>query len=394
MSVSQYEYYQKLNFHPDSMADHHGEEFSNYLRIRKHLYQDLLNIPLGLLAEKKVLDIGCGAGESSLFLAMHGAQLSLVDADESTNAPLEALFRSFNLTDSITKKSFVPMEIYEDDLRYAFITAEGFLFTLTNRDELLRKICTLLQPGGIACISFPERIGSFLEFLKKAILWRAYQLAGVDDLTSPEAEKIAWRLFEPAYRRLNNPRPFTIWWKDCLISPFLTWQHCWDYQTILSVIEQEGCAFYSSIPRIYEPDHLSWYKRLDSDETTQEARLAGLARRRLDFLYGEPIDVDTTISRIETINQGLETVLHHLSRYFRSLQEDVPTIAFKPIAEMIKEAGVNSDLTDEMVSFFDALKYNNLDQLMDHYRACKELNTRWGCSLHHICFTKETSVIS
>ena len=76
--MEQYEYYQQQQLHPDqgNLASQESTQFRDYLRIRHNLYQRLLHLPLSLLSDKRVLEVGCGAGESSLVLALHGEHIN------------------------------------------------------------------------------------------------------------------------------------------------------------------------------------------------------------------------------------------------------------------------------------------------------------------------------
>ena len=58
--IEQYEYYQQQQLHPDqgNLASQESAQFRDYLRIRHNLYQWLLHLPLSLLSDKQVLEVG------------------------------------------------------------------------------------------------------------------------------------------------------------------------------------------------------------------------------------------------------------------------------------------------------------------------------------------------
>ena len=253
MSITQFEYYQRQSLHPSSFGIEDPSVFKRYFAVRKNLYENLLHLPLTLLDDRHVLEAGCGTGESSLVFALHNARMTMVDADPTVAPRQKELFETFGIADRIRRQAICTIDEYEDKPIFSLVTAEGFLFTVPNRNEMLKKLCRLMQPGGFCTISFPDRFGSFFEFLKKAVMWRAYQLEDIKDIHSQAALEIARRLFEKGYMQLPHARDFAVWWEDCLVSPFLTWDDCWAYDDILELVRTEGCSYYSSTPRVYEP---------------------------------------------------------------------------------------------------------------------------------------------
>ena len=191
--LSQSAYYQSLGLHPDAVAVEDPAVFARHARLRQHLYQNLLHIPFGLLAGAEILDVGCGMGENALVLARQGARLTLVDQDPTIATRLHVLFRDFGVAGNLRELIIGDIQSLSFDRRFALATAEGFVATLPDRDAVIERICAVLVPGGIAVTSYPDRFGSFFEFVKKAVMWRAYQLAGITDLLDDRAEALAAR---------------------------------------------------------------------------------------------------------------------------------------------------------------------------------------------------------
>lgn len=391
--MKQFKYYQKQQLQPSQSSIEDESALKRHHDIRKNLYQHLLFLPLNLLKGKDILEVGCGTGESALILALYGARLTLVDANPDVDHRLNDLFKRYGVASTIRRKTFCNFDEYEDDQIFTLVTAEGFLSTLTNRDAMLRKLCSLIKPGGFCTISFPERFGSFLEFVKKSIMWRAFQLDGIKDVYSQSALNIARQLFEKSYEKLPNSRKFDVWWKDCMVSPFLTHQDCWSYDEILELLYEEKCSFYSSSPRIYEPPFLRWYKNIQSSDERKAAVLRSYAVRKYDFIFGETVNVSPNAPSLNELAIAINRVLVMLSDYFQTLNESVPVINFRAIAMLFKEIGVEHDSIRELVDLFNLLSQTqSIKELVEGYAFLRCINSSWGNSYHYLCFNKDSAL--
>jgi len=389
MTLSQTAYYQSRGLHPDFLADRDADSFHRFFAIRENLYRNLLHIPPGLLDGCEALEVGCGTGESALYLALNGAKVTLMDPDPSAAKRVEETFARFDLGKYLQEHHVAGIEDFQTDRHFHFVTAEGFLFTLANRDAMLKKLCSLIRPGGIGTVSFPDRFGSFFEFLKKAALWRAYQLAGIEDVFGDDALSLAERLLGPAYGALPNARPFNVWWEDCMISPFLTWDYCWDYQEILSLIDGQACAFYSSAPRIYEPDARAWYKQSEPRDELRERILASYRSRRFDLLFGCDAGIQDGTEDAAVLAAAFEEILKAWSQWFGDLNRPMPEIDFTPAAKRLAGGTVPPEKVDELSRFFELLGSASLQGLIDGYAGLDSVSGHWGHSLQFLCFAKQ-----
>ena len=77
--MSLLEYYRKNVFNPVPISVEDHKIWNAHVAKRRNLYERHLGIPLPLLRDRSVIEFGCNSGENSLVLAMHGANLTLVE---------------------------------------------------------------------------------------------------------------------------------------------------------------------------------------------------------------------------------------------------------------------------------------------------------------------------
>jgi len=127
---------------------------------------DVIELAAGLSPGTKVLDLGCGEGRNSLYLAGKGCQVTAVDLSESALKKL----------DYLAQKAGVDIKTIVADIRefkinepYDLIMAHGVIDYL-ERDEwkkLLNQIKQMTAPGGYnayTCMMFNEQYPTPQEF--------------------------------------------------------------------------------------------------------------------------------------------------------------------------------------------------------------------------------------
>lgn len=194
------------------------------------------------------------------------------------------------------------------------------MVTLCNRALAIRKLCGSVKNGGFLIVSYPERFGSFREYIRKAALWRAYQLAGIDGIHSDRGLEIARVLLGPGYISLPSPRPFEVWWKDCMVSPFLRWQDTWTCSEILSEVSQCRMSFYSSSPRNFELPHLAWCKGLPHKEEEEAQIREGYKKRIYDMLIGGSAEIELSNEEMKQLDNAITDILKDFLYLFSVLR--------------------------------------------------------------------------
>lgn len=99
----------------------------------------------------RVLDIGCGFGESLAYHKARGCDVYGVEADDNIRRVAEKF--GYNVHVGL----FAP-DIYQSDF-FDYITMDQVIEHVVNPAETLRGIATVLKPGGIAIFSTPNANG-------------------------------------------------------------------------------------------------------------------------------------------------------------------------------------------------------------------------------------------
>ena len=102
---------------------------------------------MGSLRGKKLLDIGAGLGESSVYFALQGAQVTLVDISPQMVATALGLGRKFGVPMegivSSAENLNLPAETYD------IIYTANTLHHVQNRASLFAQMSRALKPGGM-----------------------------------------------------------------------------------------------------------------------------------------------------------------------------------------------------------------------------------------------------
>ena len=127
---------------------------------------ELLEILPALPKNAKVLDLGCGDGKNSLFLAKYGCDVTAIDRSPQAINKLRSLATKLNVRISADVGDIRTYNIHRE---YDLIMSHGVLFCLT-RDEwqdLLNRVIKKTKDGGInihATIIFNKKYPILPEF--------------------------------------------------------------------------------------------------------------------------------------------------------------------------------------------------------------------------------------
>ena len=395
-ALSQLEYYRQSNFTPGGMELEDRDAWDSHVAKRLNLYQRHLGIPLSLLSGRSVLEIGCNFGENALVLAAAGAELTLVEPNDHAMPRLRELFRQFGLEHRISSLVQEDIRSFDPGESFDLVIAEGFMHTLPDRGQMLNKLATMLVPGGLGVISFSDLYGSLMEMTRRMVLWRACQLAGIDDVHSQDSLNLARALYHKDWERLNASRPFEMWVKDGLLTPLFTAANLWKYPEILPLLETTDCEFYSSSPGWASVDRFVWYKDVSLAKERAKRLLDQWAANLPFFLTGFPTNSQDIPPPPPGAPEAVEVLMENISNFAR---EDTPGQSPLPIESVVYPPVLDQWLGDfkrkEIVEFNTSFKRllevasaGTLHDLMEEYRT-GGIGGYWGSGYHYLCFRRE-----
>lgn len=144
------------------------EGFEKYLQQRQNILNELC-LPAQLFKHKKVLDIGGGTGESSLFYALCGADVAIIEPNEISCDRAKRLFERLHKDVNIINKSFFEIDcsLLEN---YEIVVCEGVLHHTYAPMKGLEQIISNIKKGTIVMVALAEYYGWFKRYLQRKLI--------------------------------------------------------------------------------------------------------------------------------------------------------------------------------------------------------------------------------
>lgn len=167
-------------FHKTTLSQTHIISRNNFT------YRIILNVISKYLERpKKILDVGCGAGTLSIYLASEGNDVNGIDISSNAIKRCKESARHLKIKNILFEKMNFPNQV--PSLKYDFIICSEVIEHLKDDDMVLKTIFSLLNPKGIAIISTPSKnapiykLGLAYEFDKKVGHLRRYSVENLKD---------------------------------------------------------------------------------------------------------------------------------------------------------------------------------------------------------------------
>lgn len=103
---------------------------------------------MGDLSQKKLLDVGCGLGESSVYFALKGAHVVAMDISPQMVAKTLELARHHQVAERVTGLTVSAEHFQLPEKEFDIVYAANVFHHVTNLEETLRLIASALKPGG------------------------------------------------------------------------------------------------------------------------------------------------------------------------------------------------------------------------------------------------------
>ena len=112
------------------------------------------------LAGKKALDIGCGGGDISLYLASLGMQITAIDMSDTMLKTASTRAQEQSLSDKIQfyKENLMELSNNVNSSKYDLIVAYGLIGYLPSDDVFFNIVNPLLNHGGTVIVSVRNRL--------------------------------------------------------------------------------------------------------------------------------------------------------------------------------------------------------------------------------------------
>ena len=127
-------------------------DLNAHFRRRDALYRTLGLVPNNL-EEKRILELGPGSGENSIYLAsLRPSTYTLVDGTESSIQSLEKIRQKYysDLSVELIYSDFLE---FQSTAKYDAVFCEGAIPTQAFPEPMLRHIASFVKPGGILVIT-------------------------------------------------------------------------------------------------------------------------------------------------------------------------------------------------------------------------------------------------
>lgn len=388
---SVYEYYQAKKLNPTAHDVEKMGQFEKHERKRRNLFEYHLKLPQRLWKNARVLEIGCSSGENSLIWAKDGADISFVEPLASPTDRLVYLFKHFGLENRINKIHHCPLENFANDsnILYDIIIAEGFLFTLADRERQLCRMRSWLAKDGFIIISTMDPVGMFLEYTKRGLLFYLAAREGWNE--DKQLLSLAHKLFYEDFQKIKHSRPFEAWIRDDFLNSHFNTKTFWGYPEIQKSFNPDF-YLYSSWPNYREIDNLVWHKNVFTSEEIIQLDLGGYYCRAPHFIHGKFTETGVSLFEkrigkgicdlIGSYNKEIDLIVFSASIEINPLLEQIQLLK-----NSIKQYPVGQETMQVFTAtsqLFKKIKDSSLSQAITAYKTNMILRTLWGCPAHYL----------
>ena len=147
----------------------------NILNLKKHFMRrsylyNKLGLSKNLISKSRVLEIGPGSGHNSLYTA--SCKPIFYDIVEPNKQAIIELKKLLKNKISIPNINNVTLEKFKNQIKYDIVICEGWIGSLKNEVELIKKIFSLLKPNGFMLLTYQPATGMYANVLRKIISFK------------------------------------------------------------------------------------------------------------------------------------------------------------------------------------------------------------------------------
>lgn len=185
------------------MSDWSSKQYLKFESERTQAATDLVK-RIELMNPKKIIDIGCGPGNSTMALAEHFSDADIIGVDSSPNMISAAKLKYPNLKFDLCD---VSKDVDKLEKNVDVVFSNACIQWISNHPKLLADLMTLLKPNGILAVQIPV---NYEEPIHKIIEETAFSKEWIDKIETPRERN---NLTESEYFDVlsNISKDFQIW---------------------------------------------------------------------------------------------------------------------------------------------------------------------------------------
>lgn len=213
----------------NNKSDWNSNQYMKFAAERTQPSKDLIS-RLSDLSPQKVLDIGCGPGNSTFALKARFPNSEIIGIDASDNM-LEKARATY--PDIRFEKCFVPDGLSMFDGKFDLIFSNACIHWIDNQKDLIKGIVGKLSDGGVLAVQIPYiQEAPFYKILDKTILNPRWQkLSTIKNFHNLRAEEYYdllgelgcdFQIWETTYyHRVSSHYGVIEWYKGSGLRPYL-----------------------------------------------------------------------------------------------------------------------------------------------------------------------------
>ena len=369
----QLEFYKDNKINPVSIKTT-GEQWQSHLWQRGNLYENHLKIPSTWFNKKSVLEFGPNGGENAIVHALNGANVTLIEPHLLMHDRIYNLFSTFNLTGSLSEIYTDTVEDFTSKNKYDLVIAEGFLHALTDRDEVVKKLCSYSNDRVI--FTYSDRYGYFFEAFKRFVYRRVLDIEGVNDEDFGTQLLYAKKLFFTEFSLLKSSRSFDSWVRDVLLNPCQTSETLDILPDLIKGINDTGFSYASGSPSFDMRDKYSWYKKT----------IAG----SIDDQYWENVSFFINGNNDTCFLDKDLDLIHQYCDFF--LDYSAKKIKFNSLENFQSIASISNWCHSMDVNLIIESMHKGDSKFIINQFCTSKVSEVWGMPHHYVCLSKGTHV--
>jgi SAM-dependent methyltransferase len=202
--------------HGISPVRYRMDEAGAHFDRRDSLYRSL-GLPPVAFKGADVLEVAPGSGQNSLFAATCGpATLTLVEPNPVGRRDIEASYAGLRVPHTKPCLIATKLQDFNPGRRFDVVICENWLGALPHEVELIKKLASLLAPGGVMVLTVVPLSGFFPNIMRKLLALRILPA----DLGFEEKSDALVEVFGPHLATIPNmTRSHRDWVHDCMVNP-------------------------------------------------------------------------------------------------------------------------------------------------------------------------------